>query len=38
VKYQWDKIFPFENLKVDIKEILDKKTLPNGLKSILQRE
>lgn len=28
VKYQWDKIIPFEQTEMDTKEILDKRTLP----------
>jgi len=28
IKYHLERIFPFENLEVDTKEILDKRTLP----------
>ncbi len=31
IKYQWDKILPFEHLEMDTKEIADKKTLPLGV-------
>jgi len=31
VKYKWDKILPFDELEMDTKEILDKKTLPKEI-------
>ena len=31
VKYQWNKILPFEQLEMDTKEIADKKTLPKKI-------
>jgi len=31
IKYQWERILPFENLEIDTKEILDKRTLPKDV-------
>ena len=31
IKYQWDKILPFEQLEMDTKEIADKETLPKEI-------
>lgn len=31
IKYQWNKILPFEQLEMDTKEIADKKTLPKEI-------
>jgi len=31
VKYQWERVLPFENLEVDTKEITDKRTLPKEI-------
>jgi len=31
IKYQWDKIVPFEETEMDTKEILDKRTLPDEI-------
>jgi len=31
IKYQWDRILPFEQVEMDTKEILDKKTLPKEI-------
>jgi hypothetical protein len=31
IKYQWDRILPFEQLEMDTKEIADKKTFPKEI-------
>lgn len=31
IKYQWDKILPFEQIEMDTKEIADKRTLPQEI-------
>lgn len=31
VKYQWDKLLPFDQMEIDTKEILDKNTLPKEI-------
>jgi transposase len=31
IKYQWDKILPFEQIEIDTKEIADKRTLPKEI-------
>ncbi|RMD59330.1 hypothetical protein D6821_01460 [Candidatus Parcubacteria bacterium] len=37
IKYQWHKIFPFEQLEMDTKEIADKKTLPQEIYNYILR-
>ena len=37
IKYQWDKILPFEQAEMDTKDILDKDTLPNEIYQYLEK-
>jgi hypothetical protein len=37
VKYQWERILPFENLEIDTKEIRDQRTLPKEIYEYILR-